>query len=449
MPEGYGQSKQYPLSKKMSDIRKELEEELRIPENSVFMENMTGAKSLQDCHPHLDKCLHELGLNADDKVSIQLKINYYQSHMADDYKMPDTLQFPVQNQDGETTMVNVHVSKASESKPYLGGFKDNRTDIVYHHGCTQTAAVAKKEHAVKNHRETQTYDMKTRSTQSKREFGTQMAKVGLYIDDSNDREMTPGPYFSSADFAAVKVEAVLVIQCHARGMFARLRSSKKRLELIAKNSRLNQEAHQANIDMELRHKREIHRRMHPRTHEDFKILYAELEAWRVMETQKIKDQQHSKEVKQLARKLLLYKETKLLQTIDRLKIEATHANRDAKIEKELKSMTEPKVWAQGDGETTTVYTPFTTRAKELQDLYKGLRLENLSTDERLDVLLHVKWTVKEFDCNLTRDIVQLVDREADLLNRGRSAKTMRDARKRLSNLFLNFCTQPQYFFFHL
>ena len=38
-------------------------------------------------------------------------------------------------------------------------------------------------------------------------------------------------------------------------------------------------------------------------------------------------------------------------------------------------------------------------------------------EERLDALLHVKWTVKEFECDLTREIVQLIDREADLLNR--------------------------------
>ena len=46
-------------------------------------------------------------------------------------------------------------------------------------------------------------------------------------------------------------------------------------------------------------------------------------------------------------------------------------------------------------------------------------MPKLTIDERLDVLLHVKWTVKEFDCNLTRDIVDLIDREADLLNRYR------------------------------
>merc|ERR1712194_701084 len=119
-------------------------------------------------------------------------------------------------------------------------------------------------------------------------------------------------------------------------------------------------------------------------------------------------------------------------------------NRDAKIKKKLESMSNPKVWAQSDGETTTVHTPFTTRAKELMDLYSGLRLPLLTVDERLDVLLHVKWTVKEFDCNLSRDIVELIDREADMLNRGRSASSFSGLRKRLANLFLQFVKTPEF-----
>ena len=67
--------------------------------------------------------------------------------------------------------------------------------------------------------------------------------------------------------------------------------------------------------------------------------------------------------------------------------------------------------------STSSWGTFWKRAKELMELYNGLRLPLLTIDERLDVLLHVKWTVKEFDCNLTRDIVELIDREADMLNR--------------------------------
>lgn len=65
-------------------------------------------------------------------------------------------------------------------------------------------------------------------------------------------------------------------------------------------------------------------------------------------------------------------------------------------------------------------------------------------DERLDVLLHVKWTVKEFDCNLSRDVVELIDREADMLNRGRGEASLSGLRKRLANLFLQFIETPEF-----
>merc|ERR1711998_212113 len=178
---------------------------------------------------------------------------------------------------------------------------------------------------------------------------------------------------------------------------------------------------------------------------DFGVLYAELEAWRLNETKRIDEAPDLDEkTRHAAMRELLHKETKLLQTIDKLKIQAHSHNRDAKIKKTLESMSRPKVWAQSDGETTTVHTPFTTRAKELMDLYNGLRLPLLTVDERLDVLLHVKWTVKEFDCNLTRDVVELIDREADMLNRGRSEASLTGLRKRLANLFLQFIETPEF-----
>merc|ERR1712093_640037 len=192
------------------------------------------------------------------------------------------------------------------------------------------------------------------------------------------------------------------------------------------------------------HKREVERRMHPRSFEDFNVLYKELEAWRLSEAKRIQTSDFDEATRRAAQRELLQKETKLLQTIDKLKIQANGQNRDAKIKKTLESMSKPKVWAQNDGETTTVHTPFTTRAKELMDLYSGLRLPLLTVDERLDVLLHVKWTVKEFDCNLTREIVDLIDREADMLNRGRPEKSYAGLRRRVANLFLQFIETPEF-----
>ena len=56
------------------------------------------------------------------------------------------------------------------------------------------------------------------------------------------------------------------------------------------------------------------------------------------------------------------------------------------------------------------------RAAELRGLYRGLQLV-LGAGERLDVLLHVKCKVKEFDSSLTKELLQLIEREADLINR--------------------------------
>jgi hypothetical protein len=85
----------------------------------------------------------------------------------------------------------------------------------------------------------------------------------------------------------------------------------------------------------------------------------------------------------------------------------------------LKAISDPKKWLRSDGRFTEVHTAFTTTAKELMDIYNGLKLRNISIDERLDILVNTKWTVKEWDFNLTREIVELIDREADMLNRGR------------------------------
>jgi len=150
-----------------------------------------------------------------------------------------------------------------------------------------------------------------------------------------------------------------------------------------------------------------------------------------------------------------------------LKQVAAKENKEAAIRSTLHGLSKPKTWELKNGKTVDVHTPHTTRARELAQLYHGINMPLMSMEERLDVLLHVKWTVKEFDCNLTREIVDLVrvwvrtasaslrersdsrhpqvDREADLLNRGRSVKILEGLRKRISGLFLTFIETPEFF----
>jgi len=450
MPEHYGQSKVMGIDQSVAQIRDYLEKELAIPSRSLVLMHLTGLDSgtvegtLQD-----GMTLRQYGVKPGGQIGIELKINYYDAPAAKEYVMPESFQITVYDQENRPAQVTVHVEKEQRPKAYLGGFRHKATGMVLHHAGTQTPKVKNENEQpkLKYHRDTQTVDQRTRSCQSKREAGTQMQKNGVYISDEHDKIMTPlrKAYFSSADLFALRLEKAVLIQCHTRGMFARKRARQVRQEREEREEFKTREAERKKLEAELRHKREIQRRMHPRTYEDFEILFKELEMWRVKETRRIKENPDiDKPTKQEALKQLLAKETRLLQTIDKLKIQAHRHNRAAKVQKHLETMAQPKVWAQSDAETTTVHTPFTTRAKELLDLYNGLNLPLLSIDERLDVLLHVKWTVKEFDCNLTRDIVDLIDREADMLNRGRAESSFSGLRRRLSNLFLQFVETPEF-----
>ena len=136
--------------------------------------------------------------------------------------------------------------------------------------------------------------------------------------------------------------------------------------------------------------------------------------------------------------------TTTVTTAPRAQVAASKEGKAKHTSRMMELMAMPKEWEMGDGEIQHVHTPFTTRARELMELYNGLATPQLAVDERLDVLLNVKWTVQEFDCPLTRDIVELCDREADLINRGRAAGSVEGLRKRILNLFLQFIETPDF-----
>ena len=403
-----------------------------------------------------------------------------------------------EHSDEEEKVIPIRVYKFEQKKPYLGGFRNKINGVVYHHASAQTVKVRRlrwQDQNEKSHRTTQTAEYKTRSTQSNRESGTQMSRPDLYLDGKNDKlvsvagrsyslgvilirgmiayvpdvfvlctvhirfvmdfvhislctyfsvQLRPKPYFTAAELAELKERMVLQLQCAWRCYVSRVRTQKKR-DQLEERQRLIDEANQKKKQEEAELKqRNFERRKHPRTIEDFEILYNELESWRYNENKRIKGLRLPKEEEQKLLQQLLAKETKLLQTIDRLKIIAAKENKKLKVQKKLNLMSMPKKWELRTTDVAEVHTPFTTRSKELMDLYNGLISRNLSVDGRLDMLLHVKWTVKEFDCSLTRDLVDLIDRETDLLNRGRSGKSLEGLRKRIATLFLQFIETPSF-----
>ncbi|DAZ97002.1 TPA: hypothetical protein N0F65_011917 [Lagenidium giganteum] len=419
--------------------------DLRLDKDSITFPELNPAAGRY----LIDMRLGELGFTDEDDGKEQ-KVSVYvvRNLSASDYVMPDQIQVQVFNEETQSYyMISVDVVKFTGRKAYFGGFRHRKTQQIFHHASTQTVLTRARRYAgsSRSHRETQTQELLTRSQQTHRESGTQMARKDLVLDNGCDRYVTAKPYFDSFQLDSLRHDSVLLIQRLWRGYKARtyvynIREQKRRVIIVTEL-----EAQENAIEDTNHQRREVFRRMHPKTVSDFEVLYNELDKWRQHETRQLQeDRSMTEEQRQVALQAILAKETKLLQTIDRLKLTATDANRKQRIESMLHFMARPKQWQMSDGGVKEVHTPFTIRAKELMDLYHGLKMHLSSVDERLDVLLHVKWTVQEFACPLTRELIELIDREADMLNRGRKEKSLEGLRKRLSNLFLQFIENPEF-----
>ena len=112
------------------------------------------------------------------------------------------------------------------------------------------------------------------------------------------------------------------------------------------------------------------------------------------ETKEIKEMNLTKVQRLAAQADLLDQEASLIQKLDKLQLVANAENREEKINFLLKQMASPKKWTQSDGGFVIVETPHTTRARELQNLYTAVTMPHSTVDERLQILLHVKFTVK-------------------------------------------------------
>ncbi|XP_015417248.1 PREDICTED: IQ and ubiquitin-like domain-containing protein [Myotis davidii] len=139
---------------------------------------------------------------------------------------------------------------------------------------------------------------------------------------------------------------------------------------------------------------------------------------------------------------LLEKETQIIASIGRYRHIAYLANQEAIIQTFLNKCSAPKTWRRADGKIIEMETQFIIRARELQNIYKCIMLKNLSQDERLDVLLTLKHTVKEHECKLTQEILELIDREVDLMMRGVKNDNLEGLRKRIATLFFHYIKTP-------
>ena len=104
-----------------------------------------------------------------------------------------------------------------------------------------------------------------------------MEREGIFVSTKTDLEIEAEPYFHSNMWEERREEAALYIQRKVRGWRARRRTQKLKKQKEEKRLQQLEKEEEYRSKEEAKHKKEIERRTHPRTKDDFNILYDELE----------------------------------------------------------------------------------------------------------------------------------------------------------------------------
>ncbi|NWX16364.1 IQUB protein, partial [Aegotheles bennettii] len=340
--------------------------------------------------------------------------------------------------------VAVKVERPTYQKPFLGGFKNRITGVEFHNAGSQTIPKKRPDKGVQIFcRETQTVFEKNKPQQTKNTTSTQMTKIGLYVSNRTDKLISPGKYLTAEEYHKRRLEAVIVLQTyfrrwHAINVVQNLREA-KRLRLAWEA----QEELRKKKEKEEKLRREYERKVNPRTKEDFELLYHDLELWRQEETERINRTLTGAERK-AAFCGVLEQEAELIAAIGRQKLNAGEENQQKAILHFLDKCAQPKRWKAYDGKITEMDTQYTLRARELFEIYSNISMNGIPKGERRDVLLTLRQTVKEHECKLTQEIVELIDREVDLMSREVKEWNLEGLRKRICTLFLQYIKTPKF-----
>uniref|UniRef100_W5NFY4 IQ motif and ubiquitin domain containing n=1 Tax=Lepisosteus oculatus TaxID=7918 RepID=W5NFY4_LEPOC len=443
LPDGHMMTMAFAIGLTAGDLKEHFATELKMP-TSALQVSFNG-KAVED-----SKTLIDLGVQPHGTIQLEMSSSDPENYPIkplkpqQEYNMPDVITVGVQKEEDTYHYVVVEIERATHRKPFLGGYRHKLTGAEFHHAAVQTLPKKRPDRSVEQYcRDTQTVVQKSQCQQATNSTSTQMTKIGCYVSNAKDKLLIPKTYVTAEEYHAKRLKAVIVIQTYTRRWQAKRLTEQLRQERQRRLDWMKQEEIRKRNEKEDRIKREFERRMNPQTKEDFDLLYHALEKWRQEEIDHINSTLTGPERK-AALCALLEQETQLIASIGRHRLVAGEENLKKSVAAFLEKCAEPKKWKAFDGKITEMDTQYTIRARELRDIYASINMKYLSQDERLDVLLTLKHTVKEHDCKLTQDIVELIDREADLMMRGIKESNLEGLRKRISTLFLQYIKTPTF-----
>ncbi|XP_027870436.1 IQ and ubiquitin-like domain-containing protein isoform X1 [Xiphophorus couchianus] len=443
VPGGHVMTMAFAIGLTIEEMKHHLASELKVP-LEVLQLYLNGRvveekQSLMELgiRPHSST---QMEMSSSDPTSYPLRLLRPPEHDS----MPDVITVRVQKDEGVFKEVVMEIERSHQKKPFLGGYRHRLTGVEYHNAAVQTLPKKRPDRGVLVHSlGIQTAELKSKLLQCSVDMSTQMTGIGCYVSCVNDKLVTLGEYVTADEYHGRRLKAVICLQSYVRRWLAQEEVEQLRRERARRLAWFDLQERKCKEEKEAQLRERRRRWMNPQTKEDFNLLYHALQKWRSEEEEQINCSLRGAERK-AALCALLEQEMEFIAAIGRHQINIEVINQDKIIRNFLNKAAAAHQWRSATGRLFEMDSVPDVRARALKEIYDDISKFPVDQQERRRFLEKLRNTVMEHECQLVWDIIDLIDREMDLMGRDVKEHNLEGLRKRICTLFLQYIRTPAF-----
>lgn len=437
-------TKNYKNNYKISQIKNSFVEMFNIPYNEIILQY--NEETINDTQILSDFETDPFGILDIKLQTINRKYKINVENVYKDLAVPDILTVHVQTENEGIKEVVVEIENRAIDKPNLGGYRHLITGIQYEHGYTQTGPPKPKlPPEMKNHRKTQTYFTRNRTTDVEIDKATQMTNTNTWIPTTGDRILTPQRY-ETAEERNQRLDIdgkVRTIQRYYRAWKTRKILKEMHAEFVKRMKLQQQHDERERGEDEERRRKDLISKVYPLTNGDFSMLYAMVDRWKKSEIDHIA-KYYCGAAKILAFSILLDREIQLLQSIDRIRQQVRKEMEIKKVVDFFKAIGTPLEWySEYKNVHIEMDTLETQKGREFFTIFQSISDRNQTKDEKIQNYINLKAILNTHNCTMKKDVVQLIDRIVEMLARGIEEKHLTMLQKRIETMLLQHFKQDE------
>ncbi|KAI5711780.1 hypothetical protein M8J76_001099 [Diaphorina citri] len=348
----------------------------------------------------------------------------------------------------------VEIEKSEQIKPWLGGYRNKITNVLYHHAATQTIFM-KKNQVPRNNQCVQTPIFPLKQSETNTMTNRTIQTRSSYFPEIDDvfRNVSYKPYETYDEWLSKHnvVDRVIKIQTWYRGikMKRRQRSVVDHISQYTEQQVHTKEELRKILDTDIEDPAAGESskdliKQYPTNRHDFDVLYMMIGKWWTNEIQRIREIP-DEAVKKTEYMKLLQKEIYYLSKLDRCRAETRQKAEQKQLLGLLTKASKPKKMITSNNKEVTISTIETQKATILRNIYVKIIKKDVSTEERIEILNELSDTLVQCEgVDFVDSILALVRKEIDQMYVGVPKKNLEMTRTRIELLFSKFLNFPEY-----